>query len=66
MIGEEGEEMVLHMAVDKRVSKHPVQQEVPRQVQDSVGHLVDPLRPAGRREHVEANVLQITHGFKFS
>lgn len=53
--------MVLHVAVNERVSKHPVQQEVTRQVQDSVGHLVDPLRSLGRREHVEADVLQITH-----
>lgn len=61
MIGQEGEQMVLHVTVDKRVSKHPVQQEVPRQVQDAVGHLVDPLGSAGRREHVEADVLSITH-----
>lgn len=53
--------MVLHVAVDKRVSEHPVQHGVTWQVQDSVGHLVDPLRTAGRREHVEADVLPMTH-----
>ena len=51
--------MVLHVAVDKRVSKNPVEHGVTRQVQDPVGHLVDPLWSAGRREHVEADVLQI-------
>ena len=54
--------MVLHVAVDKRVSKYPVEHGVTRQVQDPVGHLVDPLWSAGWREHVEADVLQITHG----
>ncbi len=51
--------MVLHVTADERVSKHPVQQEVPRQVQDSVGHLVDPLWSTRWGEHVEADVLQI-------
>lgn len=50
---------MLHVAVNKRVSKHPVQQDVPGQVQDPVGHLVDPLGSAGGREHVEADVLGI-------
>lgn len=56
--------MVLHVAVDKRVSEHPVQQGVTRQVQYPVGHLVDPLGSAGRREHVEANVLSRTQCFR--
>lgn len=60
VIRQEGEEVVLHVAVDKRVSKDPVQQRVTRQVQDSVGHLVDPLGPAGRREHGQADVLRRT------
>lgn len=55
--------MVLHVAVDKRVSKNPVQQRVTRQVQDSVGHLVDPLGSAGRGEHGEADMLPITRRF---
>lgn len=61
MIRQEGEEMVLHVAVDQRVSKNPVQQDVPWEVQDSVGHLVDPLGSAGRGEHVEADVLPSRH-----
>lgn len=61
VIWEEGEEVMLHVAVDERVSKHPVQQDVAGQVQDAVGHLVDPLRSPGRGEHVEADVLRITH-----
>lgn len=58
MIRQEGEEMMLHVAVYKRVSERPVQQEVTWQVQDAVGHLVDPLRSTGRGEHVEADVLR--------
>lgn len=50
--------MMFHMAVDKRVSKNPVQHGVTWQVQDSVGHLVDPLWSARRGEHGEANVLE--------
>lgn len=60
MIRQLGEEVVLHVAVDERVSKHPVQQEVPGQVQDAVAHLVDPFGSVGRGEHVEADVLPTT------
>lgn len=48
------------MTVDKRVSKDPVQQQVPGQVQDPVSHLVDPLWSVCWGEHGEADVLQIT------
>lgn len=48
------------MAADERVTTHPVQQRVAGQVQDAVRHLVDPLGPAGRGEHVEADVLPVT------
>jgi len=48
------------VAVDERVSEQQVQQRVARQVQDPVGHLVDPLGPVGGGEHVEADVLPAT------
>lgn len=58
MVGQEGEEVVLHVAADERVSEDPVEQRVAGQVQHPVGHLVDPLGPLGGREHGEADVLQ--------
>ena len=45
MIRQEGEEVVLHMAADERVSEDPVQQRVAGQIQNPVGHLVYPLGP---------------------
>lgn len=65
MVRQLREEVVLHVAVDERMSEGPVQQEVPGQVQNPVAHLVDPLRSAGRGEHVEANVLTHTHTHTF-
>lgn len=61
VIRQQREEVVLHVAVDERVPEHPVQQEIPGQVQNPVAHLVDPLRSAGRGEHVQADVLTHTH-----
>lgn len=49
---------MLYVAVDERVSEDPVQQGVPGQVQDAVGHLVDPFGSLGGREHGEADVLE--------
>lgn len=46
------------MAADQRVSEGPVQQEVPRQVQDPVGHLVDPLGCFLHGEHGQTDVLK--------
>lgn len=46
------------MAADQRVSKRPVQQEVTRQVQDSVGHLVNSLWCFLHRKHGQTDVLQ--------
>lgn len=39
--------------------KSPVQQRITGQVQDSVGHLVNPLWSLGWREHGKADVLQL-------
>lgn len=61
VIRQQREEVVLHVAVDERVPERPVQQEIPGQVQNPVAHLVDPLRSAGRGEHVQADVLKHTH-----
>lgn len=58
VISQEGEEMVLHVTVDKRVSKDPVQQRVPGQVQDPVCHLIHSLRSACWGEHGKADVLK--------
>lgn len=57
VVGEEGEQVVFHVTVDEGVSEDPVQQGVPGKVQNPVGHLVNPLGPAGRGEHRQADVL---------
>lgn len=51
--------MVLHVAVDQRVSEHPVQQRVTGQVQDAVGHLVNSLWSTGRGKHRQTDVLRL-------
>ena len=61
VVREEGEEVVLHMAVDERVAEGPVQQRVPREVQDAVRHLVNAFRPRRRGEHGQADVLWRQH-----
>lgn len=58
VVGQRGEEMVLDVAADQRVSKSPVQDWVSGQVEDSMAHLVDPLWSLLRREHGQTYVLK--------
>ena len=57
VVGQHGEEMVLDVAADQRVSESPVQDWVSGQVEDSMAHLVDPLWSLLRREHGQTYVL---------
>lgn len=58
VVGEAGEEVMLHVAADERVAEGPVEQGVAGQVEDTQAHEVDPLGfPIGRK-HGEADVLR--------
>lgn len=57
VVGEAGEEVMLHMAADERVAKGPVEQGVAGQVEDTQAHEVDPLGFPIGGEHGEADVL---------
>jgi len=58
VVGEAGEEVMLHVAADERVAEGPVEQGVAGQVEDAQAHEVDPLGfPIGRK-HGEADVLR--------
>lgn len=58
VVGEAGEEVVLHMAADERVAEGPVEQGVAGQVEHAQAHQVDALGLPIGREHGEADVLQ--------
>lgn len=58
VVGEAGEEVMLHVAADERVAEGPVEQGVAGQVEDTQAHEVDPLGFPISREHGEADVLQ--------
>lgn len=58
VVGEAGEEVMLHVAADERVAEGPVEQGVAGQVEDAQAHEVDPLGFPIGREHGEADVLR--------
>lgn len=58
VVREAGEEMMLHMAADERVTEGPVEQGVAGQVEDTQAHQVDPLGFPISRKHGEADVLR--------
>lgn len=58
VVGEAGEEVMLHVAADERVAEGPVEQGVAGQVKDAQAHEVDPLGFPIGREHGEADVLR--------
>lgn len=58
VVGQAGEEVVLHVAADERVAEGPVEQGITGQVEHAQAHLVDALGLPIGREHGEADVLQ--------
>lgn len=58
VVGQEWEEVMLDVAADEGMAKGPVQRWVSGKVQDTVGHLVDPLGTASGRKHWQTDVLQ--------
>lgn len=58
VVGQAGEEVVLHVAADERVAEGPVEQGVAGQVEHAQAHQVDALGLPIGREHGEADVLQ--------